>query len=42
MKKIYAFVKNFFGKKSEVIDLFPADSKVNKAELGGNYCQDVC
>lgn len=42
MKKFFAFFKGLFGKKNEVIDLFPADSKVNNAELGGNYCGDVC
>ncbi len=42
MKKLIMSFFDFFKKEKDVIELFPANNSVHAAELGGNYCSDVC
>lgn len=41
MKKFKEYIQKIFN-KNRVVDLFPSKESTNVAELGGNYCSDVC
>ncbi len=41
MKGFIEFIKAIFS-KDKTIDLFPSQNKPVLAELGGNYCEDLC
>ena len=41
MNKIISLIKKTFS-RNKTIDLFPKEGKPVLAELGGNYCQDMC
>lgn len=41
MKSFIKFIKAIFSKNT-TIDLFPNQNKPVLAELGGNYCEDLC
>ena len=41
MSKIIKILKKVFN-KNETIDLFSNNNEPALAELGGNYCEDLC
>lgn len=42
MSKIISFIRNLFSKNNKIESLFKDNNKPVLAEVGGNYCSDVC